>query len=105
MPELLKIDMAKMRGGCPGASPQVAKTGSASGNLVWSSAFRRPASKGGAQKAPPKGGTPNPEVLRLTDVQLSEMRPAALGRTFASCKIGLRLEESCLEFRLEAAGG
>ena len=36
--------------------------------------MRRLAGEAGAQKAPPKGRTPNPEALRLPDVQLSEMR-------------------------------
>ena len=45
------------------------------GDVVWSSAFRRCFLGGYRTRPPPKGGTPNPEALRLTDVQLSEKRP------------------------------
>jgi len=57
------------------ASPKVAITGSALGNFVWSSAFRRCFFGCRPTRQPPKGGTPNPEALRLTDVKLAEMRP------------------------------
>ncbi len=57
------------------ASPKVAKAGSALRDFVWSSAFRRRFLGCRPTRQPPKGGTPNPEALRLTREQLSEMRP------------------------------
>jgi len=66
------------KGACPGpgdASAKVAKAGSALRKFVWSSAFRRCFFGCLPPRQPPEGGTPNPDALCLTGVQLSEMRP------------------------------
>jgi len=62
--------------GARGRMPESCKSGTRlEGACVWSSAFRRRFLGCLPTRQPPQGGTPNPEALRRTGVQLSQMHP------------------------------